>query len=167
MMVIVYSRHPPLLLSVAGLGRLQAAGRQLIGFIWRMIVHDSTSDFFCEGWWGGLDFVAHTIAVQNRRSRIGALWVLYQRRAWGRLDPYYFWRMMTRKILCGFASWSNPFWTWSVGSYVYLPYILSTLCSLFDGILKRHVDSNQLLSHFSRVPLLHTGHIYQTFVYIC
>ena len=120
---IMYDRYPPLLLSMDGLGRLQAAGRLFIGFVGRMIVHDVASADFCEGWCCGLVCEAHTIAVQNRRCGIRALCVLYKRRAWGGLDPSYFWREVERKIVAWFASCLNRFWTWWVGSYVYLPYI--------------------------------------------
>ena len=89
---IIYNRYPPLLLPAAGLGRLQAAGRGFIGFVGRMMVHDVASADFCEGWCCGLVFEAPAIAVQNRSSTIVGLGVVYQRRAWGPLDPSYFWR---------------------------------------------------------------------------
>ena len=120
---IVYDRYPPLLLSAAGLGGLQAAGRRFIGFVGRMVVHDVASADFCEGWCCDLVCEAPEIAVQNRSSAIVGLCVVYQRRAWGHLYLSYFWRKVERKILCGFASWSIGFWTWLFGSYMYLPYI--------------------------------------------
>lgn len=84
---IMYDRYPPLLPSVAGLGRLQAAGRRFIGFVGRMMVHDVASADFCEGWCCGMDCVTHTNAVQNRCSRIIGVGVIYKRRAWNCLDP--------------------------------------------------------------------------------